>query len=156
MGVQPLNEGGPAKPVAAGRAILVSNNRNEKPGDCPLLDEVGVGGAVTGLHLSPDRARVPRVLPRGANCVIAEHLGIRVHLKRVGTEVVGSELLTLLIEQRSLGCEEYKPDARACRYADVVLGAHGMAYKEEFVPCGYLNIARHGWRCAIVSISWSR
>src|SRR5215216_5908852 len=113
MGVQPLNEGGSAKPVAAGRAILVSNNRNQKPGDCPRLDVVRVGGGVTGLHLSPDHARVLRVLPRGANCVIAEQLWICVHLKRVGTEVVGGELLTLIIEQRSLGREEYKLDARA-------------------------------------------
>ena len=41
MSVQPLNEGGSAKPVAAGRAILVPSNRNQKPGDCArLIDDL--------------------------------------------------------------------------------------------------------------------
>ena len=113
MRVQALNEGGRAKPVASGGAILASNDRHQKPGDCPRLDEVRVGGGVTGLYLPPDRARVPRVLPRGANGVIAYHPRIRIRLIRVGTEVMGDELLTLLIEQRGLGREEYEPDARA-------------------------------------------
>ena len=56
MCAQALNEGGPAKPVAVGRAILVSNDRTEKPGDCARLDEVGVGGGVSGIHLSPNHA----------------------------------------------------------------------------------------------------
>ncbi len=74
MRVQPLNEGGPAQSVAADWTILASNDRNQKPGDCPRLHKVGVGGGVTGLHLSPDHARVLRVLPRGANGMIAQHL----------------------------------------------------------------------------------
>src|SRR5688572_4894928 len=113
MGVQPLNEGGPAKPVAAGRSILASNNRNQQPGDCPRLDEVGVAGGVTRIHLSPDRARVLRVLPCGTNRVITYHLWIGVYFSRVRTKIVGGELPTIITEQRSLGRKEYKPDARS-------------------------------------------
>src|SRR5215213_5374679 len=102
MRVQALNESGRAQPVAAGQAILVSNNRNQQPGYCPGLDEVGITGRVTKLHLSPDRARVLRVLPRGANCMIAEYFRICIQLRRVGAEVVRGELPTIIIEQRSL------------------------------------------------------
>ena len=82
-------------------------------------------------------------LPGSANGVIAQHPGIRVRLSRVGTEVVGGELLPLLIEERGLGCEEYKLDAGARRDTDVVLGANRMTHEEEPVPGRYLNIGRH-------------
>src|SRR5829696_9441994 len=111
MSVQPLNEGGAAETVAAGRTVLMSNDGDQKPGDRTRLNEIGVGGDVFRLHFAPDRARVLRVLPGGTNGVVAQHLWICVRLKRVGTEEVGGELVTLIIEQRRLGCEEGKPDA---------------------------------------------
>src|SRR5688572_29538194 len=106
MRVQALNEGGAAQPVAARRAILVPNDRNQEPGYGARLDIGRVAGRVTGIHLSPDRARVPRVLPCSANGVSADHLWIGVYLVRVGAEVVGGELIILIIEECRLGCEE--------------------------------------------------
>ena len=93
MRVQALNKGGCAQPVTAGGAILLSNDRHQKPGDCPGLDVIRVGVDVFGLGPAPDGARVLRVLPGAADAAIAYHSGIRVRLLRVGTKVVGAELL---------------------------------------------------------------
>ena len=113
MRVHPLDEGGRSQPVATGGSALVSNLRNQQPWYGTLLDEVRVAGGVTGFHLAPDSARILRVFPCGANCVIAQHLRIRVCLKRVGAEVMGDELLTIIIEQGRLWREKHKLDADA-------------------------------------------
>ena len=84
-------------------------------------DESGVGGGITKItwnigiswpHLGPDGARVPRVLPCGANRAIGHQRWIRIRLKRVGAEVVGDELLIVVVEQGGLRREERIGDAR--------------------------------------------
>ena len=61
---------------------------------------------------APDGARVPRVLPRGANRASGHHLWI-VFLKRVGAEEVGGDLLIIVVEQGGLRREEYKATPEA-------------------------------------------
>ncbi len=85
MGIQPLDEGGLAQPVAAGWAVHVSNHDQQDPGNCALFDESGFG-VVIGLRnrFGPDSARVPRVLPRSANRAIVIRVGI--DAEKVGDE----------------------------------------------------------------------
>src|SRR5215468_4916051 len=83
--VQPLDEGGLRQRVTVGGSVLGSNHHNQEPGYGIRRDD----SRVAGLHLAPDGARVQRVLPCGAN---------RAVLKRVGAEVVGDELLSMVLE----------------------------------------------------------
>src|SRR5262252_4960713 len=83
--VQPLDEGGLRQRVATSWSDFGSNRLEQEPGYGIRRDD----SRVAGLHLAPDGARVPRVLPCGAN---------RAVLKRVGAEVVGDELLSIVLE----------------------------------------------------------
>src|SRR5262249_16792898 len=84
-GVQPLDEGGLRQRVATSWSDFGSNRLEQEPGYGIRRDD----SRVAGLHLAPDGARVQRVLPCGAN---------RAVLKRVGAEVVGDELLSIVFE----------------------------------------------------------
>ena len=63
------------------------------------------------VRLAPDGARVPGVLPRGANHVSGHDLWISVILKRVGAEEVGDDLLIVVVEQGGLRREECPGEA---------------------------------------------
>jgi hypothetical protein len=94
-GVQPLDEGGRRQPVATGWPVLAANHIEQEPGNRTRRDEGVVGGG--GNRHCPDGARVPGVLPRGANYARGRHHhGITVILKRVGAEEVGNDLLIVV------------------------------------------------------------
>src|SRR5262249_17484976 len=96
---------------------------------------MGVGGS-DGLA-SPDDARVPRVLPGGADGAV---------LGRVGAEEVRGELRAMVVEQGGLRGEENPGEAGVvgtrrrrgrrvrARQADVVLGADSVPQEERRVP----------------------
>src|SRR4029078_2220298 len=66
-GVQPLDEGRRAQCVATGRSLFGPCYPKQEPGNGTHRNEFGVGRGLAWPHLAPYRARIPGVLPRGAN-----------------------------------------------------------------------------------------
>lgn len=100
-GVQPLDEFGCRQRVATGGFVLGSDYLKQDPGNGIRID----GGGVEPL--GPDGARVPGVLPRGANRVSL----LRRDRVEIGAEIVGRELVIIVIEQGGLRGEECPGEA---------------------------------------------
>src|SRR5512147_1743372 len=114
---QPLDLGGLRQNLATGESVFDSDLVEQEPGNGSLVWGKGANDAlVADVQLGPDRAPVPRVNPRGANCAIGDHRCILVGVAevRVGAEEVGDELIAIVVVQCGLRREQYIGDARGC------------------------------------------
>ena len=89
-GIQSLNEGRHGQRAASRQSLLDASRRRQEPGNRVRIDRSGTGDP------GSNRARVPRVLPRGADEPIRERSGAE--LEGIGAEEMGGELLSLLTE----------------------------------------------------------
>src|SRR5262245_55532140 len=153
-GVHALDESGRRQRVATGRSVLGARHLKQEPRNGTDRDETRIHGRGTE-EPGPDGARVPRVLPRGAN---------RSMLEWVGAEEVGDDLPVCVAEQGGIGCEEEPGESGGvgtharwgarvrARQADVVLGADGVPLEERLVSHRHLKFVGHAWWCDPVGV----
>ena len=112
-GVHPLDLGGLRQDVATGGSVFDSNLVEQEPGNGSLVWGKGASDAlVIGVQLGPDRAPVPRMHPRGANCAIGDHrftfvgvTGVRVRARLIVIVGEGSRDLLPCTEVKDLRCK---------------------------------------------------